>query len=249
MNMTLRKGLIASWLPVLVLICWGIATAANPSIYFPPLTSIAKAFQANWLFARFAEDVIPSMTIFLSGYLIAVAVGVMLGLVLALLPLIERIVDPFLQFMRALPSIALVPVVLVFAGIGLEAKILVVALGALWPVLLNTVDGITSMEPELRRTARAYRVPWHVYVTKVMLPAAGPNIMAGARVSLAIALVLTVGSELYAATRGIGHFVLQSQQSFQLVDMWTGIILLGILGYVCTQIFSAIERKILKWAA
>lgn len=249
LTMTIRKILIASWLPVLLLVLWGVVTAASQSIYFPPLTNIATRFQENWLFDRFIQDVVPSMTIFLGGYVLAVAIGIVLGLVLAFLPLLEKIVDPFLQFMRALPSIALVPVVLVFAGIGIESKIMVVAFGALWPVLLNTIDGITAMEPELKRTAKTFRVPWPIYVTKVMLPAAGPNIMAGARVSLAIALVLTVGSELYAATQGIGHFVLQSQQSFQLVDMWTGIILLGILGYVCTQIFSVIERKVVKWAA
>lgn len=242
-----RKVIVGAWLPLVLITIWALATAATPSIYFPPLQQILVRFKENWLFSRFSEDVVPSLTIFAAGYVLAVVSGILLGLVLASLKTLERIVDPFLQFMRALPSIALVPIVLVFAGIGIESKIFVVALGAVWPILLNTVDGIRSMEPELKRTAKVYQVPRHVYVSQVMLPAASPNILAGARVSLAIAMVLMVGSELYAATSGVGHFILQSQQSFAIVDMWTGILLLGILGYLCTQIFTLIERKVLRW--
>lgn len=244
---TTKAFIVGIWLPIVLVLGWGFYSAANPSIYFPALTNILTRFKENWIFDRFLQDVVPSLTIFVLGYVLAVVIGVMLGLVLASVPLLEKIVDPFLQFMRALPSIALIPIVLVFAGIGLESKIFVVALGAVWPVLLNTIDGIHATEPELKRTAKVYKVPGHVYLTKVMLPAASPNILAGARVSLAIAMVLMVGSELFAATRGVGHFILQSQQSFEIVDMWTGILLLGILGYLCTQIFSIVERKVLRW--
>lgn len=245
--MIARRLLVAAWLPAALLTVWAAATAIKPSIYFPKLTDILVRFQENWLFDRFGRDVVPSLTTFAAGYLLALAAGIVLGLVLASLPTLERVVDPFLQFMRALPSIALVPIILVVVGLGIESKIIVVALGSLWPVLLNTVDGIRSMEPELKRTAISYKVPWRVYVSKVMLPAATPNIMAGARVALAIALVLTVGSELYAASRGVGHFILQAQQSFAIVDMWTGILLLGILGYACTSLFALVERKVLHW--
>src|SRR4051794_12073215 len=129
------------WLPVLLLVLWAAAIAIKPSPFFPSLDRIARAFQENWLFDRFASDVVPSMISFFVGYGSAVVLGLFVGLVLSFVPLLEKIVDPLIQFMRALPSIALIPLILVIAGIGLESKITVIVLGSIWPVLLNTIDG------------------------------------------------------------------------------------------------------------
>lgn len=247
MSRRVANFFMALWMPVLLVACWWIASIAIPSPYFPPLPRIAERFQQLWLFDKIGTDLLPSLTIFGLGYLTALIVGVGLGVLLALVPFLEKVVDPFLQFMRSLPGIALIPVFIVVLGIGVESKVAVVALGALWPILLNTIDGIRSTEPELVRTAQVYRFTHINYITKVVLSSAAPSIMAGARTSLAIALVLTVGAELYAATRGVGHFVLQAQQSFMIVDMWTGIIVLGIVGYLLTALFTIIERRFIFW--
>lgn len=247
MSRRLGNILMAAWMPVLLLVAWWFFSMAIPSPYFPPLPVILERFAELWLFDRITSDLLPSLAIFGLGYLTALIAGIGLGLILASSRYLEAVVDPFLQFMRALPGIALIPAFIVILGIGIESKIAVVALGSVWPILLNTIDGIRSTEPELIRTAKVYRfTPWNM-ATRVMLSSAAPNIMAGARVSLAISLVLTVGAELYASTNGVGHFVLQSQQAFLIVDMWTGIIMLGIVGYILTGIFTLIERRFVFW--
>lgn len=244
---TLRKAVVVLWLPVVLIAAWDFGSRSSTSMYFPSLSRILQRFHDNWIFARFGEDVVPTLEIFALGYLAAVILGIAVGTLLGYNPWLARVVDPFAQFLRALPAVALIPLVLILAGTGIEGKIILVVTGAIWPVLLNTVDGIRAMEPELRRTAGAYLLPRRVYLFSVVLPAAAVNIIAGARIGLAIAMVLTIGSEMFAATEGIGYFVLQAQQSFMITDMWSGIILLGILGYLLTQIFTIVERKILRW--
>lgn len=243
----LRTLLITLWLPAGLIATWALAVRTGTSLYFPPLHAILVRFHANWLFGRFGQDVVPTLKIFVLGYLAAVILGVAVGTVLGCVPWLASVVDPFAQFLRALPAIALVPLVLIFAGIGIQGKVILVLTGAIWPVLINTMDGIRAIEPELRRTADVYRLPRGVYLRSVVLPAASVNIVSGARISLAIAMVLTIASEMFAATSGIGYFVLQAQQSFLISDMWSGIILLGILGYVLTQMFALIERRLLRW--
>lgn len=247
MSKRLTDVLMAVWMPIAMVVAWWVFSVSVPSPYFPPLPRILERLQELWLFAKVPTDLVPSLTIFALGYLTALVIGISLGVLLAAVPYLEQVVDPFLQFMRALPGIALIPVFIVVLGIGMESKVAVVALGALWPILLNTIDGIRSTEPELVRTAKVYRFSKVTYVTRVMLSSAAPSIMAGARTSLAIALVLTVGAELYAATQGVGFFVLQSQQSFMIVDMWTGIIVLGVVGYLLTGLFTILERRFIFW--
>ncbi len=132
-------------------------------------------------------------------------------------------------------------------GVGNSMKVLIIAFVCLWPVLLNTIDGITGIDPTLNDTARVYGVRGLTRLRLVVLPAAGPQIFAGMRTSLSLAVILMVISEMVASTNGIGFFVLQSQRSFAIPEMWSGILLLGILGYVLNVIFILVERRVLAW--
>jgi ABC-type nitrate/sulfonate/bicarbonate transport system permease component len=117
----------------------------------------------------------------------------------------------------------------------------------LWPVLLNTIDGVTGIDPTLRDTARVYGVKGPGLLRRIVLPAASPQIFAGMRTSLSLALILMVISEMVASTNGIGFFVLQSQRSFAIPEMWSGILLLGLLGYLLNVVFVLVERRVLAW--
>ena len=136
-----------------------------------------------------------------------------------------------MQFLRAIPAPALLPFAILVLGVGNSMKIFIIAFVCLWPVLLNTIDGVAGVDPTLRETARVYRIGARDRILRVMLPAAAPQIFAGMRTSLSLALILMVISEMVASTNGIGYFVLQSQRSFAIPEMWSGILLLGLLGY------------------
>jgi ABC-type nitrate/sulfonate/bicarbonate transport system permease component len=181
------------------------------------------------------------------GYAIACLTGVAVGVALGLSQPLRRAANPIVQFLRAIPPPALLPFGILVMGIGTSMKVFIIAFVCVWPVLLNAIDGVAGVDPVLRETARVYDIRLRDRIFKVVLPAAGPQIFAGMRTSLSLALILMVISEMVASTNGIGYFVLQSQRSFAIPEMWSGILLLGILGYVLNAIFLLVERRVLRW--
>jgi ABC-type nitrate/sulfonate/bicarbonate transport system permease component len=233
--------------PLALLGVWAAWSSGSETYYFPPLTDILSTFADTWVFERVGSDVVPSLARLGLGYAIACVVAVGLGLALGLSRPLRRALDPTVQFLRAIPPPALLPFGILVLGVGWSMKVFIIAFVCLWPVLLNTVDGVAGVDPTLRETARSYGIGGRDTVLRVILPAAAPQIFAGMRTSLSLALILMVISEMVASTNGIGYFVLESQRSFAIPEMWSGILLLGILGYLLNVIFLLVERRVLRW--
>jgi ABC-type nitrate/sulfonate/bicarbonate transport system permease component len=233
--------------PILLLVAWGLWSAGSNNYYYPPLTDILSTFADTWLFERVGSDVVPSLMRMGLGYGIAVLVGIGLGLLLGQSPRGRRAAAPIVEFLRAIPPPALLPFAILVIGVDDSMKVFIIAFVCLWPILLNTIDGVTGIDPTLRETTRMYGIEGRERLWRVMLPAASPQIFAGMRTSLSLALILMVISEMVASTNGIGYFVLQSQRTFALPEMWSGILLLGILGYALNGAFVLIERRVLRW--
>jgi ABC-type nitrate/sulfonate/bicarbonate transport system permease component len=233
--------------PIALLGVWALWSSGSETYYFPPLTDILRTFADTWLFERVGSDVVPSLVRLGLGYLIACTVAVAVGLALGLSPRLRRATSPIVEFLRAIPPPALLPFGILVMGVGTSMKVFIIAFVCLWPVLLNTVDGVAGVDPTLRETARVYGIGGRDRLLRLTLPAAAPQIFAGMRTSLSLALILMVISEMVASTNGIGYFVLQSQRSFAIPEMWSGILLLGILGYALNAIFLLVERRVLRW--
>jgi len=233
--------------PILVLVAWGVWSSGSDTYYFPPLTDILETFADTWLFERVGSDVVPSLVRLGLGYAIACLLGVGVGLALGSSRTLRRAADPIVQFLRAIPPPALLPFGILVMGVGTSMKVFIIAFVCLWPVLLNTIDGVAGVDPTLKDTARVYGIQGRDRIVRILLPAAGPQIFAGMRTSLSLALILMVISEMVASSNGIGYFVLQSQRSFAIPEMWSGILLLGMLGYVLNALFLVVERRVLRW--
>lgn len=233
--------------PLALLALWAVLSSSSDTYYFPPLTDILQAFADTWLFERVGSDVVPSLVRLGLGYSIACVVAVAAGLALGLSRSLRAAADPAVQFLRAIPPPALLPFGILVLGVGNAMKVFIIAFVCLWPVLLNTVDGVAGVDPTQRETARVYGIGARDRLFRVVLPAAAPQIFAGMRTALSLALILMVISEMVASSNGIGYFVLESQRSFAITEMWSGILLLGILGYVLNAVFMLIERRVLRW--
>jgi ABC-type nitrate/sulfonate/bicarbonate transport system permease component len=233
--------------PVAVIAIIWFWSAGSSVYYFPPLKDVLKTFNDTWVFERVGSDVVPSLVRLFIGYFLAVAIGIGGGVALGMSPVLRRIAAPVVEFLRAIPAPALLPFALLVLGVGNDSKIFVIAFVCLWPILLNAVDGVSGVDPTLTDTGRVYRIRASDRLRYVVLPAAAPQIFAGMRTSLSLALILMVISEMVASSNGIGYFVLQAQRSFAIPEMWSGIILLGILGYVFNAVFLLFERRILAW--
>ncbi|MEK6228828.1 MAG: ABC transporter permease [Actinomycetota bacterium] len=233
--------------PLLALALWAVLSAGSETYYFPPLTEIFSTFADTWLFERVGSDVVPSLTRMGAGLAIAVLLGVGLGLALGQSPRARRATSPIVEFLRAIPPPALLPFAILVIGVGNSMKVFIIGLVCLFPILLNTIDGVIGVDPTLRETARVYGISRRDRLRNVVLPAATPQIFAGLRTSVSLALILMVISEMVASTNGIGYFVLESQRTFAIPEMWSGILLLGILGYALNGGFALIERRVLRW--
>jgi ABC-type nitrate/sulfonate/bicarbonate transport system permease component len=233
--------------PLLVVLAWWVWSAGSANLYYPPLSDILTAFKNVWLFDRVGSDVVPSLARLLSGYAIAVLLGVGVGVALGLSRPARRAATPLVDFLRAIPPPALIPLGIVVLGVGNTSKIAIIAFVCVWPILLNAIDGAASVEPVRLETARVFGLGRWEKIRTIVLPSAAPRIFAGMRTSLAAALILMVISEMVSSTNGIGFFVLSAQRTFALTDMWAGILLLGLLGYLLNLALSLLERRVLSW--
>jgi ABC-type nitrate/sulfonate/bicarbonate transport system permease component len=243
----LTAGLIEILLPVGAIGAWWTLSRDSTSTYFPPLSSMLGALRRTWLFADFGSDAVPSLLHLALGLGIAVFVGVVGGLALGLAPKAADTLSPVLEFLRATPGVALVPAALLLLGIGPTMQVSLIAYGTLWPILLNTVDGVRSVDPVVRDVATSYRLRHRERITRVVLPAASPQIMAGVRTALSVGITVIVFSEMAGSTGGIGFQILQAQRSFAITDMWAGMLFLGIVGYAVNVAFRALEAVLLGW--
>lgn len=242
-----RKLLLIAGLPAVLITAWWLATANSTNFYWPPLRTIVEVFGPTWLEGKLTSDVLPSLARLGVGYVAALALGIGIGVAIGSSRTLRATVEPVLEFFRAIPPPVLVPILILFAGIGDGMKVLVIVSGAIWPILLNTVEGVRSIDEVLRDTAACYRFRTRTRLTTLILRGASPQIMAGARQALSIAIILMVISEMFAASNGLGFTIIQFQRSFALPQMWSGIILLGLIGVALSLLFRLVETRVLAW--
>jgi ABC-type nitrate/sulfonate/bicarbonate transport system permease component len=234
--------------PLAMLAAWQLWTASAHQARFPRLSTILVTFQKLWLFAQFSEDVVPSLERIGAGFAIAVVVGIALGIPLGLSHRGRRAAMPHIEYWRAMPPPALLPISIILVhSIADRQKIAFIAFFCIFPVLLNTIDGVRGIDPTLVDTARSYGIPWYDRIRRIVLPAALPQIVAGMRNSLSLAVIMMVLSEYFSSTSGVGYVLLISKNTFQLAPMWAAIVLIGVLGYVLNLLFLLGERRVLAW--
>jgi ABC-type nitrate/sulfonate/bicarbonate transport system permease component len=234
--------------PLAILAAWQAYTVHLDSARFPRLSTILVEFRQMWLFSQFNEHVVPSLERIAFGFGIAVVIGVALGIPIGLSRWARLWAMPHIEYWRAMPPPALLPISIILVhSIGDRQKIAFIGFFCVFPVLLNTIDGVRSIDPTLLDTARSYGVTGFQRIRRLVLPAALPQIMAGMRNSLALAVIMMVLSEYFSSTSGVGYVLLISKNTFQLGPMWAAIVLIGLLGYLLNLVFLLVERRVLAW--
>ncbi|MFS0893078.1 ABC transporter permease [Microbacterium sp. 179-I 3D3 NHS] len=233
--------------PILLLALWWAASAGSTNTFFPPLQRILERLGQLAQTPAFLADVASSVGNLVVSFLLATVIGVLLGLVLGLVRPLSWLTEPTIHFLRAIPPVALVPIFVSLIGFGTETRILSITLAAVFPILISTIDGVRAGEPTLEMVSRVYRLSRTERLFSVMLPAAGPRILSGMQVSLITAFVVMIASEMLGSSTGLGAATLLAQQSFAITDMWAGILVLGIIGYLATALFTLVRRRVLRW--
>jgi ABC-type nitrate/sulfonate/bicarbonate transport system permease component len=221
---------------------------ANVSL-LPPPSLIAPAL---WTILRTGSFLAPlgqTLGMLAIGYGIACVAGISLGLLMGSSDYAYGLLEPLIEAVRPIPKPALIPAMVIFLGIGAGMKITIVALAALFPILINTLQGVRGTDPVLLATARTLGCTRGETLRKIVLPAALPMILTGMRVSLGMGLVLVILAEMLAAESGIGFLILDLQRSFQVRPMYAWIVILAVVGLLLNMLFEMAEERAVPWRA
>jgi ABC-type nitrate/sulfonate/bicarbonate transport system permease component len=242
-----RKIFVELALPLALFALLYFLSASSTNFYFPPLGTVLEKFRALWLGPRFVADVIPSLQRLVAGYLLACVLGTALGVLIGSHAAVRRAAEPVLEFFRAIPPVAMIPLLIMSMGFGNSMKITVIVAGAIWPILLNTVEGVKSVDSVLDETCKTYQIKGAARLWHFILPAASPQIVVGMRLGLSIGIVLMVISEMFAALDGLGSAIIYFQRSYEMPQMWSGVLMLGLFGFVLSMVFRLFEHLVLGW--
>jgi ABC-type nitrate/sulfonate/bicarbonate transport system permease component len=235
---------------------WEAWARWKQSPFFPPPTTILAQMYHTWfsgpathlfLTGNAVGNILPSLGRILAGMAISAAIGVPAGVAIGRSATISAYLEPIFHFARAIPPVTLAPVFIALFKLGTEMELATIVFGTVWPILLNTADGAKSVDPQQIETARAFRLTPAQRFVWLIIPASLPKIFAGLRLSMALALILMVFSELVGSNNGLGYELNNASSSFELPAMWSAIVLLGVLGYVLNGLLLAVERRMLAW--
>ena len=196
---------------------------------------------------EFSQDIIPSVLRTLTGFAISAVAGIVIGMVTGYYQAAREYTSAVFGFLRSLPTPLLIPAALAVFGLGDTMVVAVIVTAAIWPVLINTANAAAGLEPTLLDTARILGLRGRALLWRVLLPAVSPQIFAGLRVAISVSLAVMVVAEILGGGSGIGYFISNAQQSFQITDSYAGVIVLCLLGWVFDTVFLKAESRLLAW--
>lgn len=238
------RGLV---LPVVIVVVWWVLSANSTSPYFPPLEDSLRTFGHVWFFDRFTTDLLPTIIWFYAGLAVGSFAGVALGILMGRVPRLRRDVMPMTEFVRSIPTAGLVPLALLVLGAGFWMETLLCAIAVFFQILISTTDSVRGIDPVNLEVARCYGLSRSQRLWRIIIPAAMPQIMAGARIAISIGLAAVIIANMVAASQGLGFFLVNAQTSYDIEDMWAALFMIGILGYVVNIVFLIFQRQVLAW--
>jgi NitT/TauT family transport system permease protein len=232
---------------ILLVVLWEVLSHTSDSISFPSLLTIGEEFGKLIASGELAKHVGTSLKISAIGLVIGQALAIPVGALLGWYEKAYNYLDPLLTLMRNTSILAILPLFVLFLGIGDISKIAIIVWGTFFPTMINTMQGVKHTDATLIRSAQSMGVGNLGLFVKVVLPSASPYIMAGFRQAAGIALLVIVGAEMIGARYGIGYMIFQAQKSYLIPKMYVGIITMAILGIVVNALCSKLERELIKW--
>lgn len=217
-----------------------------PAVFFPGPDVTWKAFVKGMTSGELLPAAMTTLAQMLSGWVSAAVLGVLLGGAIASSPALRTYCVPTLEYFRQIPSSAKLPIAMMILGMNDQMIIVIIAIGAVWPVLLSTIQGFGSIEPRLIDTARNLQLGKAAMFWKIGLPSALPDIFAGLRISLTISLILAVVAEILTGLGGIGTVLQHSASLYRGSELFAGIMVLSIIGLLCNFVLASLSSRLLR---
>ena len=244
----IQNIIITLALPILFLIFWEWVVQAGyvRATLIPPPTKIWKTFQLLVETGRLQFGLHISFKRVIAGFFIGSLSGTVLGFLVGLFPTFNKALSVFINILRPIPTIALIPIFIILFGIGERSIIAVILIGSFWPVLLNTISGIQSIDPKLLELAYVYRLKDSKIVFQIVLPSAVTSIFTGLRLSVGTAWMSVVGAEMVGASSGIGYMIMYARELAQAENMYVEVLIIGLIGLLLDRILLFFQNKFNK---
>ncbi|MBS4083191.1 MAG: ABC transporter permease [Rhizobiales bacterium] len=232
-----------------LLLLWHFVTALEliSRVFLPGPAATIAALEWGLVNGDLLPQTIATINRMVQGWLLASLVAIAVGSLIGVSAIARAYIQPTLEFLRPLPASAIIPVAISIFGLNTSMVLGVVVFGAVWPTLLGTIHGFAHVEPRLVEVSRLLQMSRWEFIYKIGLPNAVPDILAGMRLSLTVALILAVVGELLTAQEGLGTAVLHAARSYRAADLYAGIILLGMIGLVSNYGLAIADKRILAW--
>jgi sulfonate transport system permease protein len=241
---------LAPWIaPIVLLLAWEISsrTGLLPKVLLPAPLDVARAgvnaVEHGSLLSHLGVSALRAAV----GLLIGSSLGLVLGLLTGLSRKLQLVLDTPLQMLRAVPALALVPLVILWFGLGETAKLFIVSVTVVFPVYLNTFHGVRSVDPQLVEMAHTYRVSGYQLYREIILPGALPSILVGLRFALGLSWLVLIVAETIGATQGLGYVAMNAREFMQMDMLVLTIVLWAILGKLADVLARTLERRLLPW--
>ena len=244
-----RRRFVALFAFALLVACWEIASRLGwvSAIFLPRPSAVVAAlgdlFRSGALWGHLGD----SLTRMFGGWILGTIFGLAAGFAIGLFSLARSVGIPFVSALFPIPKIALLPLMILWLGIGEASKVATIALGVFFPTVIAVYSGVDGVPRNLIRMAQSFGIPGRDILRKIVLPGAWPAILAGFRITASIALILLVSAEMIGAQRGIGQFVLQAGNLSNSEDLLAGIVILALLGLGIGTALGRLEKRLLRW--
>jgi NitT/TauT family transport system permease protein len=236
------------WLSLLAGIAvWEIAGRSTSAAFMVPFSETLLRLWQLVIADNFLAQFLDSTQLFLTGFVLALAVGAPLGMLLARIRMLRVGIEPYIMILYATPMVALIPFILSLMGFGFVPKVLVVFLFGVFPVLYNTVEGARSIKPELIEVAKSYRSTEWALWREVMLPYTLPYTMTGVRQAIGRSLVGMVAAEFFLSSTGLGQLIMGASQNFDTGGVFASIFVIGLIGVGLMRLGLVIEQHFARW--
>lgn len=235
--------------PVLFLLQWQILgdLGVLNAVILPTPARIIKAFWRLLISGKFAKDFGASIFRVLLGFMYGTIAGIAIGILTGLFTKVNKALAVIFGVLRPIPTIGLVPLMILWFGIGETSKVIVIAIGTFWSVLLNTQSGIEAADPKLIEVAHILEKDKVTVLTRVILPSALPSVFTGVRLGIGNAWKSVVAAEMLAATKGIGHMIEYARELAQPEKMFVGILTVGIFGLLIDLCIRMLQKRLIRW--
>ena len=215
--------------------------------YLPPFSAMVDALLEELGQAQFWSALADTVTAWAVGLAIAMVLGITVGVVIGSVPLLRALTSSTIEFLRPIPSVALIPLVVLVFGNQIQSSLTLIVYASFWQVLIQVLYGVQDVDPVVRETARSYRFGAWAQVRHVIWPTALPYVMTGFRLAATVALVLAITAELVIGIPGLGYEIAQAQSAGNVPSMYALVLVTGVLGVLVNLVARALERRVLAW--